>query len=220
MKKTLLLICAMFFMLSLKSQQISSYVLVNKENHIKVTESAHNRMQSESDMGLSLQFTLDQLEIGDWPVGFGFGYHRFSGNFYIESGGNGGGVRTDMIYQKQLISLTVYPLCISHKNFRLRAGVEGTSLLDETVEGTEEVWSMHNGINTYPIEKDSRDLFKQYNIGLNINAGYNIRLYKGLGISPYVSMFIGSVSEVEHWEMKAHPVRFFGGLSFFWKTNN
>ena len=194
--------------------------MINKENHLTTGTDPHYRMQTESNKGLSLQFTLDQLTIGNWPSGIGLGYHRFSGNFFIAGGGLGCVTNLDMTYQKQLISLTVYPLCISHKNFNLKAGIEGTSLLNETVKGEKEVWIKDNGSTTYPIEKNSRELNKQYNIGLNINAGYNITLYKGFGISPYLSMYMGIIPEVEHYDMKAYPIRFFGGLSFFWKNKN
>lgn len=153
MRKTLLLTFVMFFTMALNSQQISSMVLINKENHLTTGTDPHYRMQTESNKGLSLQFTLDQLTIGNWPVGFGIGYHRFSGNFFITGGGLGCVTNLDMTYQKQLISLTVYPLCISHKNFNLKAGIEGTSLLNETVKGEKEVWIKDNGSTTYPIEK-------------------------------------------------------------------
>lgn len=218
MKKYLLLTIILFSVMTVTAQQISFDLMAGNEFHWNHNSNdPHINLQMESDMGLSFQITIDQLTIGNWAYGFGMGYHSFSGDYYSETGGNGGGASTNITYQKQLISFVVYPLYIVNKNYTMKAGIEGNSLLDETVKGTYEIWNISQGITYYPIEDGSRELNNQYNIGLNISAGYNIPLYKGFGISPFISTYIGFVPEVEEYQRSAYPYRFFWGLSFYWK---
>lgn len=219
MKKKLLLIIVLFSAATLTAQQISFDAMAGKEIHWnKNSNNPHINSQIESDMGFSLQFTIDQLTIGNWPFGYGIGYHSFSGDYYNETGAIGCGAITNIMYQKQLISFVVYPLSIVNKNFSLKAGIEGSSLLNETIKGTSEIWNMSQGITYYPIEDGLRELNKQYNIGLNISAGYNIALYKGLGISPFISTYIGFVPVIEEYERSFYPVRLFLGLSLYWEN--
>ena len=221
MKKSLFLLFAMFFMISLSAQKTSIKVLGNIDRNLLAdSDNQYSQKSSTVGTGYSLRLSINQLKIGEWTFGFGFGYHEFSGGLYTESGGLGGGATMDLTYQKQLISMAIFPLCISSQNFHLNAGIEATTLLNETLDGTIKSWTMYDGVSYNNIDEKTYDINGQNNIGININANYNFPLFKGFGVSPYLSMFLGVTNELDMNALKGYPLRFSGGISFFWKNEN
>ncbi|MFO8054237.1 MAG: hypothetical protein R6U19_03630 [Bacteroidales bacterium] len=223
MKKPLFLICTLLIMTSLGAQQISVSALGNTDQNLITKANVFTRydMTSELGTGFSFRVSVAQLRVFNWPIGLGLGYHELSSDLQTSGGGLGGGGNRNLTYQKQLISFAVFPLCFSRNNFHLNFGLAGTRLMNETYEGDVRGWSMGSGDTTYTIDESFSDVNNEYNFGLNISAYYNIPLYKGFGISPYLSTFVGFSPEVEAYDLlKGSPLRFFGGLSFYWKFRN
>ncbi|MFW6019646.1 MAG: hypothetical protein ACOCPM_03620 [Bacteroidales bacterium] len=221
MTKSLFFLLAMFFMISVNAQETSIKVLGNIDrNLLSEPDNQYSQRTSNLGTGYSLRLSFNQLKIGEWTFGFGFGYHELSGGLHTESGGLGGGATMDLTYQKQLISMAIFPLCFSSQNFHLNAGIEGTALLNETLDGTIKSWTMYDGVSYHNIDEKTYDINGQNNIGININASYNFYLYEGFGVSPYLSMFLGVTNELDMNALKGYPLRFFNGISFFWKSKN
>ena len=168
----------------------------------------HFNSSYKPDLGFSAGIGLDSIRL-DWiTFSFTLQLEKYGGEVKASASGLGGGNSIDLITDKWVISLGVFPLNFQlFKTIDISFGLELSRLLHESNDGTISGWTIEPSNWSSNVE----DYYSEYNrksyIGLKGRIAYDFKLSKSIMISPQYSYYFGLSNEFLELPKEAKSMR-------------
>lgn len=218
-----LLIC--LSSLSLYSQSIEVFGGANRNLFYGANDGAHFNSTYHPGNGFSAGVGIDSVKL-DWlTLRFTVQFDRYSGEFSVSDGGQGGGFSTTANIEKSVVSLGAFPLNFSlGKRLNINLGAEVSRLVDESFSGTVDSWRMVLDPPGSPVESESQDMNALYDrfssrtcFGLKARLAYDIALTKRLCLVPQYAYYLGLSKEFKEFPEVTKSMRHHLCLGIKWK---
>ncbi len=190
-----MLIC--FSCMTMFGQKIELFGGQNKNTFYNSGQvSGHFNSSYNSGLGFIAGIGVDNIKVDWMTVRFTLQFENYSGELEASGGGLGGGNSTQVLIDKSVITLGIFPL-----NFRilkridLNFGLEISGLVDESFSETTGGWLMGQ-----PDWRDNlQDKYSRYSsliyYGLRGKISYDYLLTQSIFISPQFSYYLGLSTE-------------------------
>jgi len=179
--------------------------------HDNEDDSGHYRSSYNSGSGYSFGVAIDSIRFDKTRhIRLTLMYNKYSGGLTVSDGGLGGGYTTQADFEKQIISLGVYPLNLRDiKGFDINIGFEVSRLIQESINGIRKGWFA--GENYSHILQD-----KQYSststIALCARLAYSFKLNESILILPQYGFYYGLKGEFQEFQKGTKSIRNFIGV--------
>jgi hypothetical protein len=195
--KILLVLSITLKSIGLFGQEISVYGGLNYNSFYDLQgKTPHYNSSYKPDLGFSAGIGLDSIRV-DWiAFNFTLQLEKYGGEVKASDSGLGGGSSINMITDKWVISLGIFPLNFQLFNrIEISFGLELSRLLYESYEGTISGWTIEPSYWSSNVE----DFYSEYNrksyIGIKGRIVYDFNLSNSIMISPQYSFYFGLNSE-------------------------
>lgn len=173
----------------------------------------HYRSSYNSGSGYSFGVAIDSIRFDKTRrIRLTLMYNKYSGGLTASDGGLGGGYTTQADFEKQIISLGVYPLNFRDiKGFDINIGFEVSRLIQESINGIRKGWlAGENYSNTI------QEQYKQYSstttIALCARLAYSFKLNESILILPQYGFYYGLKGEFQEFPKGTKSIRNFIGI--------
>lgn len=189
MVKHTLLLLSLLASLSLSAQRMELSAGVNfntfYENGGNV---GHYSSDYTSHTGYAIRLGVDEVMSRSWEFRFRLGYERYGGGLSAGDGGNGGGYYTKAEVDKSVLSFGFYPVNFKlDDNLDISIGIEGSRLLEETVDGTYTNWTLGQQDKVTDLQDKYDRYSAPYCVGLQGRVAYEFRLSDRMMLVPQLT---------------------------------
>lgn len=191
-------------------QKIELYTGALYNNFYDLNNSDHHYSSVYSNKwGYSIGVAIDSLKFKQQTLRIGMQYDIYSGNMYAKGGSMGGGYSVDGQIQKEIISLSIYPINIRRliKRMQLSIGFTGSILIHESFSGDYSSWNMSQGSSSSRIEDNYDSYSSNITYGIQSLINYQIPISEELKIVPQYSFYCGLSKELIEFPYAMKSIR-------------
>ena len=203
MKARLVLLLSILIIWSGTAQELEIYGGGNLTRfYDRVGDYYHNLNKYTPGPGAQLGLGFEHVKMGPIPIGMTFSLEKYSGKFYVNNVGLGGGSETEAKVEATSIHLALYPFNIKllKRHLEISLGWEASLLLQEKVQGVHK-WRVL-GIGSY--EKEISD--QMYSYSKKLNSGpigricYSFAFGKSWELVPQYKFYLGLTRRFQNLE--------------------
>ncbi len=209
MKKIIVYLVFCFIISNISGQNIELSGGMNRNQYFdRQKDEGHFMAEYAPGNGYSIGLSFSDLKIDSLAIRISLIIENNKGKFYLQSGGQGGTIRTEAEVEKTTVGIGLYPLNFDiFKKIKFSFGGEFSIKINDNTRGYKSTW-MSNGSSTYKtIENDSVQINNNFIWGISGQVSYDFRINQDWTIAPHYKLYLGMSDEFKNTETKIRSIR-------------